>query len=164
MAAAEHSKSQIGLAKAKGLSRVCVATQWSHTRMSAQSSSASADRKGESIAMELSPRAGLEPGGHTPCRRASHEQDARCKVKLHLRTMSGAQHNLLCCCHACCKNSQGTVHKAQLSQHPCPHTYGESIYARQKQLQVHTEWAECLCPKEHEQRANNSFLFACRPM
>lgn len=32
--------------------------------------------------MELSPRAGLEPGGHTPCRTASHEPGARGMVEL----------------------------------------------------------------------------------
>ena len=75
--------------------------------------------------MELFPRAGFEPGGHTPCRRAWHEQDARRKVKLHLRTMSGAQHNLLCYCHACCR-----THKVLCTKRNYPITFANIHMAR----------------------------------
>ena len=73
--AAEHSTPHDGsgyglMGPSNRLPRTWDATQRGGTLMSAQSSSVSAGRKGESMAMELSPRAGLEPGGHTPCRRS----------------------------------------------------------------------------------------------
>lgn len=111
--------------------------------------------------MELSPRAGFELGGHTPCCRASHEQDAGREARLPSDVpICGAQHNLPVLLLCMLQESQDAVHKAQVPQHLFSSTYGKAIRARQKQ--VDAELAKCLCPKGHGQRANTSVLSACR--